>query len=153
MKFFILILTILFASILHTSCQKNNTSNLHIQKQESLTKKDLISTSNLLNRDKKCFTSTVGDVSCSYTIGSDLKFTIWGIGEKNSTTVIDHTIGEDGEYQIRFTNADSCIRVKLGKKNLDKFSIIDPYYNISFISPITGRAYDNLTECTNSTNK
>lgn len=142
---FISLLLITFT--LNFSCQRNEIPNLKQQRQEELTKEDLIPTSYLVNNSKSCFTSFVGDVACSYTIGNDLKFTIWGIGAKDSTIVVDNTSGEDGEYQIRFTPADPCIRVKLGRKNLDKYSISNPFYGLTFVSPMTGKAYDQLTEC------
>lgn len=134
--------------ILFASCQRDEKVNRE-QRQEAIDK-DLISTSYLLNRDKKCFTSQVGDIACSYEIGDDLKFTIWGIGEKDSMTIVDKTIGEEGEYQIRFSASDPCIRVKLGEKSLNKYSITNPFHDLTFVSPKTGRAYGSYDECIDS---
>ena len=139
------------------SCNK---ADEQIQKQEELS--PLFTTVDAIRNGTQCTPDhNNGGLKCDFKVGNDLTFTMWGVGKSETSTVVGKSVGEDGEYSLRFVKDFPCLVVVAGKKIMDrtkaelsqteqiKFLYQDRQ---AFVSPGNGYTYKNADECETATN-
>ena len=88
----------------------------------------------------KCFQNSLGDIQCDYHVGKAF-FTITGVGEPDVTTTFMHS-DFDEDYYLSWGASANCVVVMPNTSN-----ILDFLGNMAWVSPRTGKVYENWTEC------
>ncbi len=120
-----------------------------VQMEEEQISKPFVPTIEMVNKD--CFLSEIRSQTCKYSVGNDLEFTIWHIGDPDATVIVRKTRGEDGDYHVRFTLDSHCLFIRTGGINALKDFYFSPK-QYAFVSLIDGLIYQHLEGCLKSRN-
>ncbi len=108
-----------------------------------------ISTMEAVFNGMECKQSTIvlGQMECTYSISSDLKITIAGVGEEEAAIYFDRSAGLDGDYYAAVGMAHGCVIVKQGEALLERSISAGMAPTLAFISHRTGRVYEDWQSC------
>jgi hypothetical protein len=98
---------------------------------------------------KKCETSRWDQtLSCDYTVGAGLQFTIAGIGQPD-TAVTFMKSSFDGDFYATFGLLHGCVIVKRGTKGVESEDAFEPggFADYAFVSPRNGKVYKRWDQC------
>lgn len=122
----------------------------------------LLPTASVVRNGTQCSPdNNSGGLKCEFNVGNDLSFTMWGVGKSQTSTVVGRSVGEDGEYSIRFVKDSPCIVVIAGKKTMSRVGSELPKkdqihfifrHRQAFVSPGNGYTYKSHNECEVATN-
>jgi len=107
------------------------------------------STYNLTLAGKSCKTSDHSQtLSCEYTVGTGLHFTIDGIGDPD-TGITFMKSSFDGDFYAIYGMLHGCIIVKRGPTGYSDSAVSGPgsFSDYAFVSPKNGKVYRNWQEC------
>ena len=105
------------------------------------------STYTLVLAGKKCKTLNQ-TISCEYSVGTGLKFSIDGIGQPD-TGITYMKSSFEGDFYSTYGLLHGCIIVKRGPKGIKSSALNGPGSptDYAFISPINGKIYSSWEEC------
>jgi len=107
------------------------------------------STYNLTLAGKKCKVwGSEQTISCKYTVGTGLRFSIDGVG-KPDTGITFMKSSFDGDFYATYGMQHGCIIVKRGKKARSNTALSGPgsISDYAFVSPKNGKVYRGWQEC------
>lgn len=110
------------------------------------------STYDVVVEGAKCMQSQVpyqtsAQLSCDYTVGRGVKFTIAGVGQPDASILVQRATGLDSDFYLKFGVLHGCVIIQRGFAKLHKSSRRLPGFDMAFVSPNTGRVYKSWQEC------
>jgi hypothetical protein len=88
---------------------------------------------------------TMQTLSCEYRVGTDLRFSIDGIGDPD-TGISFLRSSFDGDYFATVGVMHGCVIVKHGEKTLPEY-LTPSMADLAFVSPKNGKVYRTWQEC------
>ena len=154
----LLVFILLILTIAHFSCNKNRDTSIQREEEGIINKgKTVLPTVEVVRRGKQCANcEMVGCVKCDYKVGNDLEFTLWWVGYPDGSFNVGKSIGEDGEYAVRFVPEHFCAMISAGAKTLikvkekfnpDQQSSFIWNDRLAYISPANGEIYADWAKC------
>lgn len=92
-----------------------------------------------------CRQNVVRSIECSYRVGRDLEFLIYGVGEVDAGITFLRSSGTDGDYYAIFSLLHGCVTVAPGTARLPRTAGDDS--DFAFVSPYDGKAYRKWENC------
>ena len=120
---------------------KEQVPGKQLKKQDQRVRAAEKSTYELVLAAKSCKTWNQ-TISCEYTVGSGLKFSIDGIGQPDTgITFIKSSF--DGDFYATFGTLHGCVVIKRGPKGTTSSAIRGPgsFTDYAFVSPKNGKVY------------
>ncbi len=105
------------------------------------------STVDVVRRGVTCRRDQLGTMHCTYKVGSDLEFSIDGVGESDAGITVMRTVGLAGDFYMTLGVAHGCVIVKPGKQGASTNPEGSGLPNLAFVAPRTGRVYESWPEC------
>jgi hypothetical protein len=106
------------------------------------------STYDLVLAGKKCETGTNQTLSCEYTVGNGLKFTITGIGQPDTgITFMKSSFDED--FYASYGLLHGCVIVQRGTEGVKSEDALEAgsFADYAFVSPRNGKVYKSWNQC------
>ena len=87
-------------------------------------------------------------ISCEYSVGTGLKFSIDGIGQPD-TGITYMKSSFDGDFYTTYGLRHGCIAIKRGPKSIKSKAVrgIGSFTDYAFVSPRNGKVYSSWEKC------
>jgi hypothetical protein len=99
---------------------------------------------NALLDSKKCKASSAQGITCTYSIGDELDFSIEGIGEFDVAVSFNY-VSADSLYYARFASRPGCVFIQ--RKLRKSVDLSQAMSDLAYVSPRNGKVYRDWREC------